>query len=325
MSDEEQSRRMRPVMLSPLTKSEDLCVLILTYNEAKHIERAIDSVRQLAHEVLVVDSFSTDETVTLALRAGARVLQNTFVNQSKQFQWGLDEGKITAQWIMRLDADEVIEADLATEIQRALPTLPADVVGVNFDRKHIFMGRWIRHGDRYPVRLLRLWRRDKGRVEQRWMDEHIVVWGGRTINMKGGFADVNENDLTFFTDKHNKYATREAVEIIGQRHGLLARDKAFSSSAVSKQAGAKRILKERLYNKLPFWVGPLAFFLYRYFIRLGFLDGREGLIYHFLQGFWYRFLVGAKVEEYERAMKGLNSKPARLARLTQLTGLKLNE
>lgn len=301
----------------------DLAVLILTFNEANHIERAVASVRGIARDILVVDSSSTDDTVAKAEAAGARVLSNPFVNYSKQFQWGLDHGAIDATWIMRLDADELIEDDLREEIRRTIPTMPTEIVGVNFDRKHIFMGRWVRHGGRFPLRLLRLWRRGQGRIEDRWMDEHIVVWGGRTVTLKGGFADANENDLSFFTDKHNKYATREAIDVLSQRYGLFPRDRGFSPRAVSRQAGVKRWIKEKVYNRLPFWVGPFGYFLYRYIIQLGFLDGRAGLVYHFLQGFWYRFLVGAKVYELERAIADCVTNEARRIRLASLTGLRL--
>lgn len=307
----------------PVPGPLDLAAVILTFNEAIHIERSIASVRAIARDVLVVDSFSTDATVELAKAAGARVLENRFVNHSKQFQWGLDHGAIDATWIMRLDADEIIEPDLAAELRRQLPALPKDVVGVNFDRKHIFMGRWIRHGGRFPLRLLRVWRRGNGRIEDRWMDEHIVTWGGSVVTIKGGFSDANENDLTFFTDKHNKYATREAVDVLSQRYGLFARDEAFNAQGVSRQAGVKRWFKEAVYNRLPFWVGPLGYFLYRYLFQLGVLDGRPGLIYHFLQGFWYRFLVGAKVEEFEAKLRGCHSNEERRAALARLTGLKI--
>ncbi|GGE83976.1 glycosyltransferase family 2 protein [Sphingomonas prati] len=318
---------LTPVAPNPVADRDratpDLTVVILTFNEAHHIERSIASVATIARDVLVIDSFSTDDTVERARRAGARVLQNRFVNQARQFQWGLEHGDIASAWIMRLDADEVIEPDLAAELARRLPDMPADVAGMNFDRKHIFMGRWIRHGGRYPLRLLRVFRTNQGRVEDRWMDEHVVVWGGKTVTLKGGFADINLNDLTFFTDKHNKYATREAIEQLSQRYGLFARDDAHAADAVAGQAGTKRWLKEALYNKLPFWVGPTGYFLYRYIGQLGFLDGRPGLIYHFLQGFWYRFLVGAKVVELEEAMRDCTTNAARIARLKSLTGLSL--
>ena len=147
-----------------------LSVLILTYNEARHIERAIASVAAIASEVVVVDSGSTDATVELATRAGARVLHHPFITQARSFQWGLDHGALAGEWVMRLDADEVIEPDLAREIAERLPGLPPGVTGVVLKRQHVFMGRAIRHGGRYPLNLLRIWRAGLGRIEDRWMD-----------------------------------------------------------------------------------------------------------------------------------------------------------
>jgi glycosyltransferase involved in cell wall biosynthesis len=301
------------------TKSK-LCVLILTHNESRHLARALASVAPIADDVLVVDSFSTDDTTAIAESAGARVMQNKFVNYSKQFQWGLDNGEINSRWVMRLDADEVIEPDLAAAIAEFLANAPDDVAGVNFDRKHIFMGRWIRHGGRYPLRLLRMWRNGQGRIEDRWMDEHMVVWGGRTITLKGGFSDINLNDLTFFTEKHNKYATREAIDVLASRYGLIEADASLNAKSASLQASLKRGMKERVYNQLPFWVGPVGYFVYRFIFQLGFLDGRPGLIYHGLQGLWYRFLVAAKVEELDAAIRDCADNEARRQTLSRLTG-----
>lgn len=300
-----------------------IAVLILTYNEEQHIGRAIESVRPFASEIFVIDSFSTDKTVEIAQRAGATVLQNPFVNQAKQFQWGVDHATITADWIMRLDADEVIEEDLAANIKATLPALGPEVVGINLKRKHIFLGRWIKHGGRYPLTLLRIWRRGHGRVEDRWMDEHVVVWGGDTITLEGGFADWNLADLSFFTSKHNNYATREAIEVLNQKYDLFSGDDDLSDKNAPRQAAFKRWIKENIYNRLPFWMGPLFYFLYRMTVQLGFLDGRPGLIYHFLQGFWYRFLVGAKVYEFDQALKPLSNSQERRQKLQELTGYEL--
>jgi glycosyltransferase involved in cell wall biosynthesis len=300
-----------------------LAVIILTYNEQLHIARAIESVRGVADEIVVIDSFSRDATVDIARSMGAVVLQNPFVNQAKQFQWGLDNAPITADWIMRLDADEVIEPPLAAEIAARLPTLGTDVAAVNLKRKHIFMDRFIRHGGRYPLVLTRIWRKGQGRVEDRWMDEHIMVWGGRTVDFDNPFSDHNLNDLSFFTDKHNKYATREAMDVLNHRYGLFASDVPLTKGASSLQASVKRYIKEHIYNRMPFSVSTLGYFLYRYIVQLGFLDGREGLIYHFLQGYWYRFLVGAKILEFDMAIRDLPSVEEKRAKLVKLTGLKL--
>jgi glycosyltransferase involved in cell wall biosynthesis len=301
-----------------------LAVVILTHNEERHIARALASVAGIAREVFVIDSFSTDRTVELAKAQGATVLQRQFVNYAKQFQWALDNAPISAEWIMRLDADEVIEPDLAERIRDQLPTLPDQVAGVNLKRKHIFLGRWIRHGGRYPLVLLRIWRRGQGRIEDRWMDEHIILSGGRTVTFDGGFADHNLKDLSFFTDKHNKYATREAIDVINQRRRLFHRDVDLVTEAGSRQAAITRWIKEKLYNRIPYQISAPAYFLFRLIFQLGFLDGKEGLVYHGLQGLWYRFLVGAKVDELELAIAGIDDPTLIRAELRRLTGLAID-
>lgn len=301
----------------------DITAIILTYNEASHIERAIQSIRPFATQIFVVDSGSNDGTAEIARRLGAEVCTHPFVNQARQFQWALDNLDIRGDWVLRLDADEIIEADLAREITEKLPVLPPDVVGVNLKRKHIFMDRWVSHGGRYPLVMLRIWRRGHGRIEDRWMDEHMVVWGGHTVTFDGGFADHNLNDLTYFTDKHNKYATREAIEVLNQRLGLFARDDALNAQSSSVQASFKRWMKEHVYNRMPFTISATLYFLWRYIFQRGFLDGRSGLVYHFLQGYWYRLLVGAKLMELERAVAHLDDKAAICAELSRLTGHEL--
>jgi len=301
----------------------DITAIILTFNEARHLERAIRSIAGIAGQICVVDSGSTDDTVAIARRLGAEVHTHAFVNQARQFQWALDTLAIRGRWVLRLDADEIIEPDLAREIAEQLPRLPPEVVGVNLKRKHIFMDRWVRHGGRYPLVMLRLWRHGHGRVEDRWMDEHVVVHGGRTVTFDGGFADHNLNDLSYFVDKHNKYATREAIEVLNQRLGLFARDQGLNARSASRQASLKRWLKERVFNRIPFTVSAPLYFLWRYVVQRGFLDGRSGLVYHALQGGWYRFLVGAKAMELERAVAHLHDKAAVCAELSRLTGHRL--
>ena len=307
---------------SAATQSPTLSIIILTFNEEIHISRAIKSISNIASQIFVIDSYSTDRTVEVATSLGASVLQHTFTNQAQQFQWALDNAPITGEWVMRLDADEVINTDLSEEIKVNLPKLPQDIVGINLKRKHIFMDRWVKYGGRYPLVMLRIWRNGHGRVEDRWMDEHIVIEGGQAVTFDGSFADHNLNDLTFFTEKHNKYATREAIEILNHRLNLFSRDSqpSLTKESSSLQASAKRFIKERIYNQMPFTISALLYFIWRYFLRLGFLDGRSGLVYHFLQGYWYRFLVGAKLMELERAIAHISEKKKIVSELSRLTG-----
>lgn len=299
-----------------------ITTVILTCDEAVHIARAIASARVFSREVLVVDSFSRDDTVAIARSMGARVVQNAWVNYARQFRFALEDCAIRTEWVLRLDADEVIGADLADQFAAVLPTLPLEVTGVVLTRQHIFMGRWVRHGGRYPLRLLRLWRNGLGEVEDRWMDEHVRVRSGRTIALPGLFADACERDIAFFVAKHNGYAAREAVDVLARKYGLFDAP-VLTAAGSGRQARARRWVKERLYNRLPFGVGPLAYFLYRYVLQFGFLDGRRGLIYHLMQGLWYRFLVDVRVLELERALRGCATREARLAALRRATGLKL--
>ena len=130
------------------------------------------------------------------------------------------------------------------------------------------------------------------------MDEHIVVDGGRTIRIHEDIIDKNNKDLTFWTDKHNHYASREVQDILNKQSPPtgLAHER-VRASLTGQQDAARRWLKDRIYLRMPLFVRPFLYFFYRYFLRLGFLDGKQGLIFHFLQGFWYRFLVDAKIFE----------------------------
>ncbi len=299
-----------------------ITAVVLTYNEERHIGRALASL-SFCERVLVVDSGSTDATVAIAAAAGAEVRHHDFLNQADQLQWALDNGDIATPWTLRLDADEVIEPDLAAQICNTLAALPDEVTGINFKRMHVFMGRWVKRGGRYPLVMLRLWRTGKGRIERRWMDEHIIVEEGRTITLDGGFADINLHDSLFFTDKHNRYATREAIDALSRKYALMPIDGALNARSASRQAGFKRAFKEKVYNRLPFGVGPLAYFLWRFVFRLGFLDGREGRIYHVLQGFWYRYLVDVRRLEFENAMAGSNTREEKLRLLAEASGYDL--
>ena len=131
------------------------------------------------------------------------------------------------------------------------------------------------------------------------MDEHITLTSGRVGLATGDIVDDNKNDLTWWTAKHNGYASREVLDTLNFRYGIASIGPG-ATPQIGMQAGAKRWIKENIYWRLPLGLRPLIYFCYRYFIRVGFLDGFPGLIFHVLQGFWYRFLVDAKLFEIER-------------------------
>lgn len=284
---------------------QDLTAIILTHNEQVHLERCLISLTPIAKKINIIDSFSSDDTVKIARSFGAEVKQNKWANYAKQFNWGLENFNIDTQWILRFDADEYLTEELAAEINRKLSSLPQEVNGVILKRRVYFMNRWIKHGGYYPTNLLRIWRNGKGICEERWMDEHIKLENGKTITFENDFVDDNLNNLTWWTNKHNSYATREAIDLLNIKYKFLKSD-SITGELSQQQDKRKRWFKENFYSYLPLFLRPFLYFIYRYIFKLGFLDGKAGLIWHFLQGFWYRFLVDAKIYDIERRAKKEN-------------------
>lgn len=277
-----------------------LAVVILTHNEELHIERCLRSISQVADEVHIVDSGSTDRTVDIARSLGASVYHNPWKNYASQLNWGLENCPTQATWVMRLDCDEYLTDELAASIQRIRRGEVADTVsGFWVSRLVIFKERAIRWGGYYPTHLLRIWRRGQARCEERWMDEHMVLSSGHAEHLKGDLIDHNLNHIGWWVTKHNNYATREAIDLLNIRHRWASVD---SSEAISNVAQAKwkRRIKENVYGKMSPGFRAVAYFVYRYLFRLGFLDGKQGFIFHFMQGLWYRLLVDVKQMEIER-------------------------
>lgn len=277
-----------------------ISVIILSFNESIHIKRCIENVQKISSDIFVVDSFSQDDTVEIASRCGATVIQNKWPgNQAAQFNWALEHLKIKTDWILRLDADEYLYPGLIDEIKKKLNFLPLETTGVVFKRRHIFLGKWIRRGT-YPVQMLRLFRYKKAICEERWMDEHIQLLEGQTIVFEQDFADHNLNNISWWVQKHNGYAIREAIDILNNELGLIQPLPTQISYKLSDQAADKRNKKLK-YSKQPIFWRSFAYFIYRYIFKLGFLEGKEGFLWHFLQGWWYRTLVDAQIFEIKMA------------------------
>jgi glycosyltransferase involved in cell wall biosynthesis len=278
----------------------DLSIIILTYNEELHIRRCLENVRSIVRDIYIIDSFSTDQTLSIAREfPNVHILQNKWENNyAKQFNWGLKNAHIQTKWILRLDADEYLLPELIQELQDKLPVLPDDVNGIIFNRRHIFMGKWMKRGI-YPVKLLRVFRAGKGMCEQRLMDEHIQLTDGRIIEFEHDFCDHNLNDLSWFCHKHVNYAIREAVDLLDIELNLTGVAATDEEKEISKQASSKRMAKHKYVHQPLFW-RSFAYFCYRYFLKGAFLDGKIGFIWTFLQGWWYRTLVDAKVFEIKK-------------------------
>lgn len=293
----------------------DLTVVILTKNEEKNLRKCIESFRGIVKRFVIIDSYSTDCTEQLCDKLNSELqkigssldfYQNKWISYADQFNWGLENANIDTEWSMRMDADEELTEDLAMEINEKLSRVSLPVNGVILRRRVYFMGRWIKHGGRYPELLLRIFRTGKAYCEMKVMDEHMILSEGSTIKFEHDLIDNNQKDLEWWTAKHNWYSNREALD-----HQLTVKnelEKTLSSETEStNQAKVKRVVKNNGYYRLPKFIRAHLYFIYRYYIRMGFLDGPEGKIYHFLQAYWYRFLVDAKLYECEK--KKIEMKP----------------
>jgi glycosyltransferase involved in cell wall biosynthesis len=279
-----------------------LSLLVLSFNEELNLDACLKSAAGVVEDIFVVDSFSTDGTLSIASRYGAKVVQRPFRNLADQVNWALDHLPFATPWILRLDADEYLTPELGKELKALLPTLPPPITGLYVKRRFYFMDRWIKHGGYYPTWLLRVFRNDMARCEPRWMDEHMVLVAGESRRLTHDIVDHNHKGLMFWCERQLKYAPREARDLL---HPPAEDDPdQVTPRFWGSQDSRKRWWKNRVYLRFPLlWRAP-AYFIYRYVVRLGFLDGLPGLIFHFLQAFWYRFLVDALVLETRQASSG---------------------
>lgn len=271
----------------------NVAVIILTLNEEQNLPQALDSVRGWAREVFIVDSFSTDATIDIGRRYACHIVQHPFSGYATQRNFALDALPISAEWIFFLDADEWLPDALKAEIVDRLETAGDEFDGFLVNRRLLWMGRWIKRGY-YPVHLLRLFRRGKGRCEAREINEHIVV-DGRVGELEHDMIHEDHKSVTEWVEKHNRYAAAEAQELVRAAHAEVREGRLLGNALEQK-----RWLRSHVWNRLPPLLRPVAYFGYRYVLRGGFLDGREALAFHVLQGLWLQTLIDVKYLELMR-------------------------
>ncbi len=276
---------------SSLSVEPLLTVIVLTKDEEANLPGLLASVVGLPCRIAVVDSGSSDRTIAIAKAAGCEVVEHPFENYAAQRNWAFDHLTITTPWVLCLDADERLTPELCEEIGRLAAQAAQPCVGYMMKKRTLFMGRWLRHGGQYPAWHLRLARAGRIRCENRLYDQHFVV-DGAVGRLKNDYIDILTDNLTSWTDRHNRWATLEAAELMSstQHSQVQAR---LSGTPIER----KRFLRMRVYRAFPLFLRPFLLFLFDYIFRLGFLDGRPGLIFHVLQRFWFRFLVDAKIFE----------------------------
>jgi glycosyltransferase involved in cell wall biosynthesis len=264
-------------------------VVLLTFNSEATLAATLSRAREVSDEIFVVDSFSSDGTVALARSLGATVVEHAFEHYGAQRNWAIDHLPISRRWQLHLDADECMDDGLIAAI-RALPDEPVHV-GYFLQRYVRFLGRVLRHGGISPTWHLRLFRTGAGRCEERKYDQHFLLTSGTTGKLAGEVIDDIRMPLTEWTARHNRWADGEVAELDAAEAGKRVRP-----DATGNPVERKRFLRGQ-YNRLPLFFRAFAVFVYRYFFRLGILDGTEGTIFWVLQTFWFRFLIDAKIWE----------------------------
>ena len=275
----------------------DMTIIILTKDEEVNIRRCIESVKGLAKRIVVVDSGSTDNTIEIAKGLGADIYTHSWKHYADQFNWALDNTNINTKWVFRFDADECMTPELYTEIVKACNAHQNDDVHAMMMRYKIyFLGKFLKYGGAYPFLKITIFKPEYGRFENRALGEHVVMTEGRTIDLVNDCIHYDFKDLTSFVDKHNKYATREVADYLDIASGR------HLESLYGKPESARK-LRDNVYYKMPLFMRAKWYFWYRYYIKLGFLDGYQGKVFAFIQAYFYRFLVDAKILEQQ-----LNSK-----------------
>ena len=277
-------------------KKSDITAIILTKNEERNIRNCIKSIRTLADRIVVVDSGSTDRTLDIAREFGADIYKHPFVHYAAQFNWALDNTDIRTRWVYRIDADEIVPADLRKEIRTECARHADDSVnGFLMKHKLFFLGRYLKHGGTYPFIKMTVFKPEFGRFDNRAMGEHVILSEGTYITLKHDCLHHDYKDLTQFIEKHNSYATREVSDYL----------KKYSPSGAGLYDRAKqsRKIRDSFYYRLPMFTRAKLYYIYRYYIRMGFLDGEQGRIYAMLQAYMYRFIVDAKIFENEMIQK----------------------
>lgn len=279
----------------------NITALIITKNEEIHIERCINNIKKLVSDILIIDSFSNDKTIEIAKKLNIKFIQNKFINHAKQFNFGLSQLSQDTDWVLKIDADEILTSSLIAEIKNKLPKLDKNINGIYIKRHLVFQDTLIKYGRLSPVRLLRLFRFQKGKCDNRWVDEKIKV-EGKTVQFKEYIIDQNLKSLSEWIRKHDRYSSAEALNYLLIKYNSLFKD--IEQSQLNFETLSVVSLKSRnLYAKLPLIIRAFVIFSYRYFFCLGFLHGKAGLIYFFLQSLWYRILVDAKILEVEKLIK----------------------
>ncbi|MET3114755.1 exosortase/archaeosortase family protein [Pedobacter sp. CG_S7] len=289
--------------------STEFSFIILTLNEEQHLPKLLESIAGLSARTFVLDSGSTDKTIQICEHYKVITAFNVFENHPKQWNVALNLFEINTPWVIGLDADQVITPELFQLLLTFKNEHHLNINGIYFNRKNIFKGKWIKFGGYYPKYLLKMFRYNVGYSDLNENMDHKFQVTGKTIIWKRGHLleeNLKENHINFWIEKHNRYSDLLAIEEIERMQFL--RKSPLKPNFWGSPNERNASLKE-LWWKLPHYTRPILYFSYRMFLLGGILDGKTGVIYHFLQGFWFRLIVDIKIEEKLNDLKKTKTVP----------------
>jgi len=262
-----------------------------------HLPRLLQSIADLNAPVFILDSGSTDATIAIAEQHGAQTAHHPFFNHPQQWDYALKTFAVQTPWVICLDADQTVSALLKQKLAAFKAQDHAHINAIYFNRKYVFKGQWIKHGGYFPFYLLKMFRYGAGYSDlNENMDHRFVVPGDSLIWQDGVILEENfkENNISFWLDKHNRYSNLVAQEEVERMRSMRMQTvkPGFFGSPDERTAWRKQ-----LWWKLPRYVRPLLYLTQRMIFQLGFLDRRTGIIFHFLQSFWFRLVVDIKIDE----------------------------
>lgn len=278
-----------------MTKNEaKVSVIIMTLNEEENIEQCLQSVYGWSDDVHIVDSNSADHTIDIAKKYTNNIHTIKEAHFSNIRNWVFSTIPLKYEWILFVDADEWLTEELKNEIIQKINS-DIEEIGFRVPRRFIFLNKWLKHGGMYYAEA-RLYKRGKihyipdGDVE-------CAIFEGKSGILENYMVHQDLKPFSTWIDKHNTYSLRAAKRYMDERIGEI-------DNAITRRSQLKKIG-----DKVPLLLRPFLMFFYIYFIKLGFLDGKEGLIYHLHHAFWYQLLIYTKVKEMEiRQVKELKDK-----------------
>ena len=270
-------------------------VVLLTFNSAGIIRETASAALRVSPHVYAVDSGSSDGTVPILQELGCTVVQRPFTNYSDQRNWAIAQVQGNFDWQLHLDADEVLD-DTAVDEIRGLLQGGARHDAYMLRRRDYFMGRMLRFSGVNPWHL-RLFRSGTGRCEARLYDQHFIMVGAnrRSARLRGFMHDKNALALSDWIARHNRWSDSEARE---KSSPQAVGEDVLQPRLLGDARERTRFIKQ-LYYRLPIGLRAISYFFYRYFLRLGFLDGKPGFYFAFFQALWFRMLVDAKLYEMQ--------------------------